>query len=124
MAKSLVDIAFEFVSSKGRECGFEEIWQHVCEVSGIDPTNISKKSQFYSTLFIDGRLYNLGDNQWNLASYQTFEDRRERLKRDDEIDDSDIDEIDPEDSEEYEKEPVSEDAEEAGEAEESEEEFN
>lgn len=86
MAKSLVDLAFELVSSKGQACSFEEIWVYVCNENGVDVNDMGKKAQFYTNLSIDGRLYNVVNNQWNLASLQTVEEKKDRYKYDDALD--------------------------------------
>jgi DNA-directed RNA polymerase delta subunit len=86
MAKSLVDLAFEYVCSKGEACDFETIWNVVCETKGVETTNMAKKSQFYSTLFIDGRLYINENGKWDLATYQNIEKKKEHYGADDSSD--------------------------------------
>lgn len=128
MAKSLVDLAFDYVSSKAKECSFDEIWAYVCEQNGVDVNDMSRKAQFYSNLSIDGRLYNVSNNQWNLTSLQSPEEKKERYKYDAILDKSDSEqgEIDPEESAEegYETEVQPEAEDEEGETKSSEDEEN
>lgn len=123
MAKSLVDLAFDYVVSKGAECDFEEIWAYVCEQRGIDVNNVAKKAQFYSTLFIDGRLFLNDEKLWNLKSFQTIADKEKKSSHGDYDEEVSSEERDPEESEEIDFEDDEETSEEDGEETTTEEEF-
>lgn len=88
MAKSLCDLAFELVSSKGKPCSFEEIWAYVCEVNGVDLNDYSRKATFYSNLSIDGRLFSTGNN-WDLTSLQKINDIENKASTETAISDTD-----------------------------------
>ena len=73
MGKSLLNIAFEYVSSKSDACLFNDIWEYVCEEAGIDSGDVAKKSRFYTNLMLDGRFVTLGENLWDLRARHTFD---------------------------------------------------
>lgn len=74
MAKSLIDHAFEFVSTNKNGAKFQEIWEYACKEA-----NLSKEEQdarisiFFTNLTLDGRFVNLGDNYWDLRTRHTFD---------------------------------------------------
>ena len=73
MGKSLLDLAFEVISSKSESCSFDALWNEICEQAGFDSGDISKKSRFYTNIMLDGRFVTLGENQWDLRSRHTFD---------------------------------------------------
>ena len=73
MGKSLLDLAFEVISSKSESCSFDDLWNEICEQAGVDSGDISKKSRFYTNIMLDGRFVTLGENQWDLRSRHTFD---------------------------------------------------
>lgn len=72
MGKSLLTIAFEYVSSKGDACSFDDIWNHVANEAGVEITDSARKSRFYTNLMLDGRFVTLGDNIWDLRVNHEF----------------------------------------------------
>ncbi len=74
MEKSLLDYAFDCVSSHKEAVPFEEIWKYVVEHAGLTPEEADKKvSRFYTNLMLDGRFVTLGENLWDLRSSHTFD---------------------------------------------------
>lgn len=74
MEKSLIELAYEYVSSQPGLVSFANIWQHVKEASGLSEEAASKKAgQFFTNMMLDGRFVTLGENNWDLRSRQTFD---------------------------------------------------
>ncbi len=74
MPKSLIEIAYEYVSKKEGPVSFAEMWAYVCEQAGFDKeTADSKVSRFYTNLMLDGRFVTLGENSWDLRTRHTFD---------------------------------------------------
>ena len=71
--KSLLDIAYEIISSCEQPIEFKDLWIKVCEYDGLD-ANVKegKIGKFYTSLLTDGRFVNLGDNTWDLRARYTF----------------------------------------------------
>lgn len=97
--QSNVDIAFDIVSANGSPITFADLWAKLCEVNNYTEQEATRKiGSFYTSLLLDGRFVNLGDNTWDLRSRYTFDkvtlDVNECYSDDDET------EIDPEEIEE------------------------
>ena len=74
MEKSLLDYAFDCVSSHKEAVPFADIWKYVVEQAGLSPEEADKKvSRFYTNLMLDGRFVTLGENLWDLRSSHTFD---------------------------------------------------
>ena len=74
MAKSLLDLAYDYISRSKDAVAFKDLWAYVCQESGLDePTAAKKISPFYTNLKMDGRFVTLGDNTWDLRSRNTFD---------------------------------------------------
>ncbi len=74
MSKSLIEIAYEFVSSHKESVNFSQIWEYVKEQSGLSEEEANKKAgQFFTNMMLDGRFVTLGENEWDLRERHTFD---------------------------------------------------
>ena len=74
MPKSLIEYAFECVSSSKDPIGFADIWNYTKEQAGLsDEEAQNKVARFYTNLLLDGRFVMLGDNIWDLRVRHTFD---------------------------------------------------
>lgn len=74
MEKSLIEYAYDFVSGKKGPSSFQDLWAYVVETSGLSEEQAKDKvGKFYTSLLLDGRFVNLGDNQWDLRTNHTFD---------------------------------------------------
>ena len=79
MAKSLIDIAFDYLKGKKGKVPFAELWEHVKKESGLSEEVANNKvGQFYTNLRLDGRFHCLVDTNnnlvyWDLKSRYTFD---------------------------------------------------
>ena len=74
MPKSLIELAYEFVSSKKEPVSFAKIWEYVQEKGELDEEAAAKKAgQFFTNMMLDGRFVTLGENEWDLRSRHTFD---------------------------------------------------
>lgn len=74
MSKSLIEIAYEFVSQHKTSVNFNLIWDYVKEQSGLSEEEASKKAgQFFTNMMLDGRFVTLGENEWDLRERHTFD---------------------------------------------------
>lgn len=70
-----IEIAYSLLKEKGQALTFNELWQKIVneheysEAQGHDMI-----SKFYTSLLIDGRFVNLGDNTWELRERVLFDD--------------------------------------------------
>ncbi len=72
--KSLIDLAFDYISESKEGVSFSEIWNYVKNEAVLDEDAVKQKmSQFYTNLMLDGRFVNLGDNIWDLRNRHTFD---------------------------------------------------
>ena len=98
--QSNVDIAFDIISANESPITFADLWAKLCEVNNYTEAEaIRKIGSFYTSLLLDGRFVNLGNNTWDLRSRYKFDkvtlDVNECYSEDeDEV------EIDPEENEE------------------------
>ena len=105
MAKSLLDLAFDYLSQSNEQVAFKDLWAYVCEQAGLDEETANKKiSPFYTNLKMDGRFVTLGENKWDLRTRHTFDKTHIDMKdvySEVEISDDDVEE--DEDEKEYNK---------------------
>ena len=116
--QSNVDIAFDIISANESPITFADLWAKLCEVNNYTEAEaIRKIGSFYTSLLLDGRFVNLGDNKWDLRSRYKFDkvtlDVNECYSDEDEVEvdpeelenekESDEDEESSEEKEEYEE---------------------
>ncbi len=103
MAKSLLDLAFDYVSQRKEEVTFKDLWVYVSKEAGLDEEAAAKKiAPFYTNLKMDGRFVKLGENKWDLRSRHTFDKTHIDMKdvySEVEISDDDTEEEDEEEKE-------------------------
>ena len=74
MEKSLLDYAFDFISSQKEPVPFDKIWENVVAAAGLSEEEAKNRvSRFYTNLMLDGRFVTLGENLWDLRSSHTFD---------------------------------------------------
>ena len=74
MPRSLLDLAYDFVSQSKDQVSFKDLWAYVVEKAGLDEETAAKRvASFYTNLMLDGRFVTLGENQWDLRSRHTFD---------------------------------------------------
>ena len=74
MRKSLIEIAYEFVSEANGPVNFSKIWEYVKKAAELSEEEASKKAgQFFTNMMLDGRFVTLGENEWDLRSRHTFD---------------------------------------------------
>ena len=74
MAKSLLDYAYDYVSSQSEPSKFEDIWAYCVKEAGLSTEEANQKvSRFYTNLMLDGRFVTLGENEWDLRVRHKFE---------------------------------------------------
>lgn len=73
MKKSMVDVAYDLMSTKKKAIVFLKLWEEVCQVMAFtkqqEEDNIA---QFYSDLSLDDRFVNVGENKWDLRERHTY----------------------------------------------------
>ena len=73
MKKSMVDVAYDLMSTKKKAIVFLKLWEEVCQVMAFtkqqEEDNIA---QFYSDLSLDDRFVNVGENKWYLRERHTY----------------------------------------------------
>lgn len=70
MAKSMLELAYEFIVAKKKAVTFKEIWQYVQKET--DEKTTAPIGRFYKLLTLDGRFVALGSNKWDLKSRYNF----------------------------------------------------
>ena len=74
MAKSLLDLAYDYVSGQSQQSKFEDIWAYCVKEAGLSKEEADNKvSRFYTNLMLDGRFVTLGENEWDLRIRHKFE---------------------------------------------------
>lgn len=74
MSKSLIELAYEFVSKGDTQVPFVKIWEYVKKEAGLSEEEAAKKAgQFFTNMMLDGRFVTLGENEWDLRSRHTFD---------------------------------------------------
>ena len=72
--KSNVDIAYDIISTQETKITFIDLWTKICEVNGYSESEkMNRIGSFYTSLLLDGRFVNLGDNTWDLRSRYKFD---------------------------------------------------
>lgn len=104
--QSNVDIAYDIISASSTAITFADLWARLCEVNEYTEAEAQRKiGSFYTSLLLDGRFVNLGDNTWDLRSRYKFSkvtlDVNECYSEDDEVEE-DPEEIEGEKLEEEE----------------------
>ena len=73
MKKSMVDVAYDLMSTKKKAIVFLKLWEEVCQVMAFtkqqEEDNIA---QYYSDLSLDDRFVNVGENNWDLRERHTY----------------------------------------------------
>lgn len=75
--KSLVEYAFDVLSSRNEQVKFRVLFEEVAKLAGLDmadPSIKSKMSKLYTQLSLDGRFVTLTDNKWDLRANHKYED--------------------------------------------------
>ena len=105
MSKSLIEIAYEFVSSHEDAVNFADIWEYVKKEGGLSEEEAAKKAgQFFTNMMLDGRFVTLGENEWDLRERHTFDKVHIDMKDVySDVQTSDDDSEDNEEEEEYNK---------------------
>lgn len=98
--KSLIEVAFDVVSSSKSPISFKALWKAVVKEKELSEEQAGERvGQFYTNLLLDGRFVNLGDNMWDLRNRHTFDkvhiDMRDVY--------SDVDTVDTDEEEEAEE---------------------
>jgi len=74
MSKSLLDIAYDYVSEQNQQSKFQDIWAYCVKTAGLSEEEAAAKvSRFYTNLMLDGRFVTLGENEWDLRIRHKFE---------------------------------------------------
>jgi len=74
MEKSLIELAYEFVSKQNGQVSFAKIWEFVKKEANLTDEQAAKKAgQFFTNMMLDGRFVTLGENEWDLRVRQTFD---------------------------------------------------
>lgn len=112
LEKSMVDVAYDVIKANNGPVPFATIWNEVVKTLGLSEKEVEDKiSLFYTSLSLDGRFHNMGDNTWDLCSNLTFEqvnadiDFSLQETYDKNEEDSD-EEIEDEENDEYEDEDI------------------
>lgn len=72
--ESMVNVAFDVLTENKRMMNFLELFKEVCKRLEFNDEQASDRiSNFYTNLTLDGRFVNLGDNEWDLRSNQTYD---------------------------------------------------
>ncbi len=72
--ESMVDVAFSILSQKNTVTSFTDLFNDVATKLELTPEQRADAiSNFYTNLSLDGRFVNLGDNQWDLRTNQTYD---------------------------------------------------
>jgi len=72
MAKSILELAHEFIIAKKKAVTFKEIWQYVQKQ--MDEKETLQIGRFYKLITLDGRFVALGNNKWDLKARYTFKE--------------------------------------------------
>ena len=74
MSKSLLDLAYDYVSGQSQQSKFQDIWAYCVKEAGLSEEEAAAKvSRFYTNLMLDGRFVTLGENEWDLRTRHKFE---------------------------------------------------
>lgn len=104
--RSMVDVAYDLMAKKKKGVAFNKLWEEVSQMMGYNPTVAQRKiAQFYTTMMLDKRFVNLGNNLWDLTSRHTYDETHfdtTSIEMED-ADTDDEEEIDDEEEEEPEE---------------------
>ena len=107
--KSNVDDAYDIIASNSEPVDFTSLWAKVVEIQEISEDDAKTKvGPFYTSILLDGRFLNVGENTWALRSRYSSKDAEAFLEvcyADD--DDEQEEEFDPEEKEDFEDEEES-----------------
>jgi len=96
--RSMIQIAFEFISKRKKPTPFKRIWEEIIKVEKLSESQADELiANFYTELTLDGRIVNVGNNEWDLRSRIRFDSIKDNYSED------------AEDEEEKEEESLSED---------------
>ena len=74
-AKSMTDVAYEYLSKRKKSVEFLKLWNEINLVMSFPENKVaSKKAQFYSELMLDNRFASLEDNKWDLRNRHKFDE--------------------------------------------------
>lgn len=74
-AKSMTDVAFDYLVKKKSSVKFLKLWEEVQKVFAFPENRLQvKKTQFYSELMLDNRFASLDDNHWDLRNRRKFDE--------------------------------------------------
>ena len=74
MSKSLLDLAYDYVSAQSQQSKFQDIWAYCVKEADLSEEEAAAKvSRFYTNLMLDGRFVTLGENEWDLRIRHKFE---------------------------------------------------
>ncbi|NLB48814.1 MAG: DNA-directed RNA polymerase subunit delta [Erysipelotrichia bacterium] len=74
MPKSLLDLAYDYLSQHQSQSKFQDIWAYCVKERGFNEQQATAKiSNFYTTLMLDSRFITLGENEWDLRARHKFE---------------------------------------------------
>lgn len=68
---SMLDAAFDIMSSKKRAIAFPKLWEEVQKVMNVSNDMVGN---LYQDMSLDARFVRLEDNKWDLQSRRTFEE--------------------------------------------------
>lgn len=68
---SMLDAAFDIMSSKKRAIPFPKLWEEVQKVMNVSNDMVGN---LYQDMSLDSRFVRLEDNKWDLQSRRTFEE--------------------------------------------------
>lgn len=72
--KSLVEIAYDFVSESKGPVAFKNLWKAVTKEKGLSEEEANLKvSQFLTNLLLDGRFVTFQGNVWDLKNRYKFD---------------------------------------------------
>lgn len=90
---NMTDVAYNILFKKNKKMKFDKLWHDVrAKLKITDEEAEELIAEFYTSLTMDGRLVNLGNNEWDLRVHTKYDD----IKTADDFDDDD-DEIEEED---------------------------
>lgn len=100
--KSNVDVAYDIIASNSTPVDFASLWAKVVEIQEISEDDAKTKvGPFYTSILLDGRFLNVGENTWALRSRYSSKDAEAFLEVCYAEDDEEQDDVDPEEKEEF-----------------------
>ena len=92
----MTDVAYQILQSGKDAMPFIELWTRVSKELGFNESQFDDNiAQFYTDLSIDGRFFNMPQNNWDLRSRHTFSESvmdTDSIAIDEDSDDEDQDE--------------------------------